>query len=357
MKTRLIYDRRKTATKTKKGQITIEIYENGKRKWISAGISVFPDQWDEKRWVVNHIQSKTINQKLVQLLEDVERAGWSGATMAENGRKVSFLAYFEERISKRSDIRESTRVQHYIVYRKIEEFGALVNFSDLTRQNIKQLDEWLHTMGYMQSNIHKYHKTLRTYIREAIRDELIQKDPYNSIKIDRGQTDNIKYLTKEELKLVEDKEIANKSMRAVRDIFLFQCYTGLAYADMESFDPTKIEDRAGRKLYQATRVKTSQRYSVVLLPKALEILERYGYVLPIISNQKYNARLKILSKVCEIKPLTSHMGRHTFAVQALSRGVRIEMLAKMMGHTDIKTTQIYAKILGEDVVSEFDKLI
>ena len=104
------------------------------------------------------------------------------------------------------------------------------------------------------------------------------------------------------------------------------------------------------------RKKTNEDYFIALMPSAVEILEKYDYQLPIISNMKYNDYLKVVAAMAGVQPLTSHMGRHTFAVYALNKGVPIEVVSKILGHTDIKTTSIYAKIVGKSVLDAFKKI-
>lgn len=131
----------------------------------------------------------------------------------------------------------------------------------------------------------------------------------------------------------------------------------MSYADMFKFDFKNVVEEKGKYVIRDERVKTEEEYFIVLLSPAVEILKKYNYSLPKLSNFQYNQKLKIVADYAKInKSLTSHMGRHSFAVLALNLGVKIENLAKMMGHTDIKTTQIYAKVLNESVKSEFEML-
>ena len=198
---------------------------------------------------------------------------------------------------------------------------------------------------------------MKTYINDAIRSELIEKNPYEGIKIERGKSSIRKYLTEEEIQRIKDAKIASASICRVRDLFLFQCYTGFAYAELAKFDFSTVIQRNGKYIVHDARKKTGEDFYVVLLSPAVEILKKYDFVLPVIDNVPYNLRLKVLAEYAGIdKAITSHMGRHTFAVWCLNNGVKIENLAKMMGHTDIKTTQIYAKVLNEEVEREFDSL-
>ncbi len=218
-------------------------------------------------------------------------------------------------------------------------------------------DEWLHRQPYVQTTIHSYHKYLKIYIHDAMRHELLSEDPYVSVKIERGKSATRKYLDEGELEKIRKALIPHASLSQVRDLFVFQCFTGLAYADLANFDFTKVVERDGRYIVHDTRKKSDEDFYIVLLSPAVEILKRYDYVLPVITNQQYNLRLKAVADYAGLeKNLTSHMARHTFAGICINNGTRIETLAQMMGHTDIKTTQIYAKIFNKTVESAFDEL-
>lgn len=166
-----------------------------------------------------------------------------------------------------------------------------------------------------------------------------------------------KYLTEQELSTIRQAKMGTSTLNKIRDLFVFQCFTGLAYADLAKFDFTGAVERNGKYIVHDVRQKSGENFYIVLLSPAVEILKKYNFKLPLISSQKYNTHLKIVATAAGVdKNLTSHMGRHTFAVYCLNHGVRIETLAKMMGHTDIKTTQLYAKIANSTVEAAFDSL-
>ena len=146
-------------------------------------------------------------------------------------------------------------------------------------------------------------------------------------------------------------------MRHVRDLFLLQCYTGLAYSDLMAFDFKKVQRCREQYILSDVRKKTGMTYTVVLTRQALCIINRYGGELPSFSNQQYNMRLKIVAEAAGInKPVASHWGRRTCGMWLLNKGFPIEIVAKVLGHADIKTTQeAYARVLDETVVREFAK--
>ncbi|MCM1031535.1 MAG: site-specific integrase [Oscillibacter sp.] len=263
----------------------------------------------------------------------------------------------EKRICERQ-MEESTRKQHFVVFRKLQDFKIIQSFSDLTVKNIKLFDDYIRKKISNQSSIHSVHKRLKVYVKEAVQYEFLEKNPYDNFQIARGEASKRKYLTPDELEKIRKAVIPNTSIEGVRDCFVFCCFTGLAFSDLNKFDFEKnVVEVDGKFVIKDTRTKTDTPYNITLLSPAMEILKRYDYHLPKMTNQQYNMRLKIAAQYAGIeKELTSHMARHTFATWALSQGIRIEVVSKMLAHTDIKTTQIYAKILQEDVYKGFDEL-
>lgn len=367
---RFVFDRKHQATKNTKGLVQIEVTSERKRKWISTGIKLYSDQWDNRRMVINSPDMISQNKELTSQLQRIqdwvqelerktEEFEFDKLDRFLSTRLISdkFIDYVDDRINERADIRESTKRAQRKLVNSLKGFGRIIYFSDLTKKNIMAYDEWLHKQNYVQATVHSYHKFMKIYINDAIRAELIDRNPYDGIKIDRGKSGKRKYLTEMEVKAIESAEIATPGLDRVRDLFLFQCYTGFAYAELANFDFTKAVERNGRYIVHDTRQKTGESFYIVLLSPAVAILKKYGFKLPVITNQQYNLQLKAVASFAKLdKPLTSHMGRHTFAVFALNHGVSIENLAKMMGHTDIKTTQIYAHVLNSEVEREFERL-
>ena len=176
------------------------------------------------------------------------------------------------------------------------------------------------------------------------------------------------FLNAEELEVMANKKLVSDRVSQVRDIFLFSCYTGLAYADVKKLKRAEIVTGIdGQKWVYTNRQKTDTSSRIPLLPQAMELMAKYeehpqcvndGLLLPVLSNQKMNSYLKEIADACGInKELTYHIARHTFATTVtLANGVSIESVSKMLGHTNIKTTQHYAKILDMKVAQDMSKL-
>lgn len=351
---KLVFDRKKLATKVHKGLIQIEVKSGSKRKWIGTGVKIHSGEWSDTRYVVSRFDAATLNNNLITQIENIQNwinelrrkneefdFGKLDTFLARKKHSESFIDFLEDRINNRPDLAESTRRSHRKLIHSLAAFKIIRYFSDLTKQNIMAYDEWLHTKNYVQQTIHSYHKFLKTYIHDAIKRDLLTEDLYISIKIDRGKSSLRKYLSEQEMNMVRDCIITDASLSKVRDLFMFQCYTGLAFADLCRFDFSKTVERNGRYVLTSTRQKTGENYYIVLLSPAVEILKKYNFVLPVISNQQYNLRLKIVASIAKLdRSITSHMARHSFAVYCLNHGIQIETLAKMMGHSNINTTQI-----------------
>ncbi|MGN6395664.1 MAG: site-specific integrase [Mucilaginibacter sp.] len=209
----------------------------------------------------------------------------------------------------------------------------------------------------------KYIKNFGKIVRICLANGWIEKDPFLKFKSKVKRVDRV-FLDANELQHIADKEIDTERLAQVRDIFVFSCFTGLAYADVQKLSRQEIVLGPDGELWINTkRRKTDTLSKIPLLPSAVAIIKAYSKrpdvacsdkVLPVLSNQRMNAYLKELAAICGInKPLTFHIARHTFATTVtLANGVPIESVSKMLGHTDIKTTQHYAKVLDMKVAND-----
>lgn len=368
---RFVFDRKKVATKTHKGLVQIEVLSEGKRKWIGTGVKVYSDQWNDRKKIINSVEMIQLNQCLDEQLRVIQN--WINELISKKevfdfdkldrflrytNKSESFVDFVERRIEERGDITESTKASHRTFAASLREFDRIIYFSDLTKANITLYDDWLHAKGYSQPTIYNYHKRNKRYIHEAIKFDLLKNDPYKGERFSRGKHAIRKYLTAEELKKVKDAQIYSETICRVRDLFIFQAYTGISYADLAKFNFKRdVQKRGNKYVILDIRLKTEENYFIVLLSPAMEILKKYDYVLPIISNQQYNLRLKIVADYAGLdRNLTVHMSRHTFATMCLNNGVKMENVSKMLGHTNVRTTQQYAKVLNAEVEKDFEML-
>lgn len=218
------------------------------------------------------------------------------------------------------------------------------------------------TVGIKNNSTVKYMRMFKTACRHAMVMGAIEKNPFDSYSGKLKVTDSV-FLTQKELDIIESKTFGTGRLERVKDIFLFSCYTGYAPVDAAQLDQANIiRDGSGNLWIMARRVKTDIRANVPILPPANKIIEKYNGnqdgLLPSIYNQKMNAYLKEIGDVCGIaKKLTWYVARHTFATTVtLGNGVRIENVSAMMGHTNIRQTQHYAKVMDENVMLDMEKL-
>jgi len=255
--------------------------------------------------------------------------------------------------------------------RHLENFILLkYQLKDISLKEIKPIFIWdfevyLMTTGKCQTNTTaKFMQYFKRIILIARNNGLIAIDPFvnyktHLTKVDRG------YLTQENVEKILKKEFVIKRLELVRDIFIFSCFTGLSYIDVKNLTNKEIRTSFDNNLWIMTkRQKTKVDSNILLLDVPKMIIEKYrdksvnDHVLPILSNQKMNAYLKEIGDLCEIdKELTFHLARHTFATTiTLAKGVPIETVSKMLGHTNIRTTQIYARITDSKISNDMQEL-
>lgn len=233
---------------------------------------------------------------------------------------------------------------------------------------IADYEFYLRSVRKMGNNaVVKHMKMFRKIINICLGNGWMNLDPYLNFKGKFKKVDKA-ILNRAELDLMASKEFASDRLSQVRDTFLFCCFTGLAYSDVQKLEKSQIARGIdGEQWIFSQRTKTKVKSHIPLLPEALQIIDQYkdhplcesrGLVLPVPSNQKMNDYLKEIAVICGIdKVLTSHVARHTFATTiTLQNGVPIESVSKMLGHTNIRTTQIYAKILDTKVSEDMQAL-
>lgn len=247
-----------------------------------------------------------------------------------------------------------------------------IDVKKLNYEFIENYEFWLKSVRNCDHNTTvKYLSNFKKIVHICMKNGWIDRDPFVGFKMTKREVER-PFLVEEELVRIIEHHFVMPRMRQVRDIFIFCCYTGLAYADVQKLTREEITTGIdGEKWIWTSRQKTDTTTRVPLLPRALVILDRYkedpqclnkGRLLPVLSNQKMNGYLKEIADQCAItKKMTFHTARHTFATTVtLSNGVPIETVSKMLGHRNLKTTQHYAKILdlkvSEDMMNLRNKL-
>ena len=239
-----------------------------------------------------------------------------------------------------------------------------ISIKEITPMLITDFELYLRTAckcGY--NTTAKFMQFFKRIIIIARNNGILVNDPFASYKIRLEKVDR-GYLTEDEIKIILKKEMVSERLEHVRDLFIFACFTGLAYIDVYNLAPENIVTLNGKQWIMTKRQKTSVETNVLLLDIPKSIIAKYsgktyrdGKLFPMLTNQKLNSYLKEIADICGIKKnLTFHLARHTFATMSLSKGVPIESVSKMLGHTNIKTTQIYARITNKKIEHDMDEL-
>lgn len=193
---------------------------------------------------------------------------------------------------------------------------------------------------------------LKTFIKFGMDNSHIEVNPFQNIKISRGE-EIVEYLTEEELLRIKNKPMPCKRLEDVKNCFLFQACSGLSYCDMAALSAEDIQEENSTYYINKNRIKTGIEYTAVILPMGVDIIKHYEGKLPVLSNQKYNSYLKEIETVCGLeKSLHSHLARKTYATMLLAKNIPYATIAKTLGHTQIKQTMHYAKVLKANLLQE-----
>jgi site-specific recombinase XerD len=367
---------------------------HGQRFELSTGIFIDPVIWNEEKQqvkgrteevkILNSRLDKTVS-RVQDIYNQLESKGEPFSVMqvknklrGVSGEKgvLEILDTIINGIERRigNDYSEGTLKHYKTTYSRLSEFikirfgrtDLLLSMIDFDFLN--SFDLYLKTDLWLKPNTAlTYHKHLKKVLNTAIAMNLLSINPYGSFKVKRNETHR-DYLTLQELDHLERKKFFTVRMDIIRDVFVFACYTGLAYAELQKLSDDHIHiGNDGEAWIIIDRTKTDIRCRVPLLPKAKAVLNKYKNfpqsenkrrLLPIHSNQKMNEYLKELATICGInKNLSMHVARHTFATSVtLSNGVPLETVSKMLGHTSIKTTQIYARIVDSKISADMKGL-
>lgn len=378
-----------------KSSIYVRFTFKNKRVELSTGIFVSQDHWDD---IKQHVREKipgarVLNDRIDKMKTEIQdifnqlRSSNEEFDVTDVKNKLVnneeskgilfvFDYYLNSIISKLNKGYSMETYKHYKSSRKrLAEFiNTHYKKSDIPIQSIdyKFLDSFdvfiKKDFNNHQNTAWNYHKHLRRVLNLAISLDYIDKNPYSKFKVGLDETHR-EILSMEELQRLEDKSIHIERLSVVRDIFIFACYTGLSFSDIAKLSRIHLQHGVdGKEWIIIDRSKTNTRCRIPILPKVKEILKKYeGYpkisnkdiLLPVLTNQKMNSYLKELGDICDInKNITMHIARHTFATSVtLGNGVPIETVSKILGHTSLKTTQIYAKVLDKKISEDMDLLL
>lgn len=375
--------------------IYLRITVDGKPREITTKRHVEPEKWNSATQKVNgnteevkalNSYLKTLEQEVFEtqhfLIKDkttVTTEALKNKLQGVEERPMLLVPIFKEHNRKMKELvgheyAAGTLQRYETSLKHIQQFLAWkykvsdVDIRKIDHSFVTEFEFFLRSVRKCANNSTvKYIKNFGKIIRICLDSRWIDRDPFSNFKSKLVEVKRI-YLTEEELQAVVDKKFSNIRLSKIRDIFVFSCFTGLAYADAKKLDKSQIvKGIDGENWIYTSRQKTDSQCNIPLLPVAQSILDRYvndpvcinkGLLLPVLSNQKMNEYLKEIATLCDInKDFTFHTARHTFATTVtLTNGVPIESVSKMLGHKTIKTTQHYAKILNSKVSEDMKAL-
>ena len=370
----------------KKGEspIGIRVFLNGVKKYFGAtGCFVPLDLWDNE---TDRVKGRTTNARAINMtLNEIEMKITEITKVHEDDQAfcadkllsiyqgkvkdiLDFIDFYDDFVntveqqigrgkSKATAQKYRATMNHFINFLRNKYGWKTISPHDMTPAIISAFNVYLRTVAKMQENTAtKTLKSLKTVTIQAQKVGFLDHDPFLNLRfhlkpVDRG------FLSEDEIDTLMSKKFDVLRLEQVRDIFVFSCFTGLAYIDVSNLTEDNIVTLDGQEWIMTKRQKTGITENVPILDVAHDIIEKYrgskerkGHLLPILSNQKMNAYLKEIADLCGInKNLTYHMARHTYATLLLSKGVPMETVSKLLGHTNIKTTQIYARITNKKI--------
>ena len=355
--------------------VQAEALLNQRKVYFKTNIYLKPEHWDKQTsQVCNHPQANDLNTMLFEFvlhLQAIELSFWKrgipvtlsllkDAIKKDKPVNVTFPVFAKIYVQE-SDRKRSTKENLLTTITVLQEFRPGLDFKDITYTFLKDFEVHLKEKGNSVNTVAKHMRQLRTLVNEAINQGYIPSDAYPfrkfKIKQEKGRKE---FLTPDELRKLENLQVSDKRLRHVLDAFLFCCYTGLRYSDFCQLTPENIIRVNGKRWLYFKSVKTDVeiRLPLHLLfeGKALAVLERYDIVTdfakigPNSEANKYLAQLAALARIR--KHITYHTARHTCATLLVHQGVPITTVQKLLGHTSVRTTEVYSEVLSNTIIRD-----
>ena len=387
--TSIIFDRKGKAGNEKEGMLEVRITIDRKSYYISTGIRVLRKHWagavvvrPDADALNNRLGMivRRVNEKINEFIEQrkpidvaiIKHSIYDGTSTTEKG---DYLLEWMKMAIEMLNVKEDTRKHYWLLYDRVKEYGKLRTFGDLTVENVYKWNAWLKTIRgrnfqrkgqpddevpfISEGTIHNYHKDFKALLRRAVKIGILDKSPYDRLvgEFTPPEDDDVEYLTEEQIMtIVNTHPVVGSQMETVRDLFVIQMFTGLSYSDMQALDVKSFHKEGGAWVSKGKRIKTGVPYVGHLLPPVVEVLDRHGWQVPQMTNQKYNFLLKTFGSVIGIEGLHTHLARHTFATYMLSNDSKVQNVMRMMGHKRIQQTMKYAAVLAKDVHEDYDNV-
>lgn len=354
--------------------VQAEALLNQRKVYFKTNIYLKPEHWDKQTsQVCNHPQANDLNTMLFEFvlhLQAIELSFWKrgipvtlsllkDAIKKDKPVNVTFPVFARIYVQE-SDRKRSTKENLMTTVTVLQEFRPGLDFKDITYTFLKDFEVHLKEKGNSVNTVAKHMRQLRTLVNEAINQGYIPSDAYPfrkyKIKQEKGRKE---FLTPDELKKLENLDV-DKKLRHVLDAFLFCCYTGLRYSDFCQLTPENIIRVNGKRWLHFKSVKTDVeiRLPLHLLfeGKVLAVLERYDIVTDFAKigpNSEANKHLAQLATLARIrKHITYHTARHTCATLLVHQGVPITTVQKLLGHTSVRTTEVYSEVLSNTIIRD-----
>lgn len=391
----LLFYVKKTKGNSEKSTIYMRITIDGKRCEISTGKTIKTTEWNSKmgKMLGRSSYSKTLNSFLESLRtkmfesynylfnsrKEISPESLKNRFLGVDERKVTLMEVFKDHNSQIKELigkgfakgtwdRYETSLRHTQQFMMWKYNISDIYVNEINPAFISDYEFFLRTVRNCANNSAvKYIKNFKKIINICLDNEWMIRNPFANYKSKVIITDAI-FLTENELEKIKNKAFSTERLRTVRDIFLFCCFTGLAYSDVQKLCKNNIVVGSNNERWiKILRTKTNIEASIPILPFAEEILKRYKTnikcineekLLPVYSNQKMNEYLKEIASLCELDfNISFHTARHTFATTiTLNNGVPIETVSKMLGHTNVRITQHYAKIQDRKISEDMTLL-
>ena len=374
IKYRLVYNRKKQLNRQGTALVQVEALLNQRKVYFRTNLYLKPEHWNSRNAQVdNHPQAHDLNSMLFEFilhLQAIELSLWKrgipvtlsllkDAIKKDKPVNVTFPVFARTYVQE-SDRKRSTKENLLTTVTVLQEFRPGIDFKDITYTFLRDFEVHLKEKGNSVNTIAKHLRQLRTLVNEAINQGYIPSDAYPfrkyKIKQEKGRKE---FLTPDELKRLENLDV-DKKLRHVLDAFLFCCYTGLRFSDFCQLSPANFIKVNGKRWLHFTSVKTGVelRLPLHLLfeGKALAVLERYDIVTdfakigPNSEANKYLAQLATLARIR--KHITYHTARHTCATLLVHQGVPITTIQKLLGHTSVRTTEVYSEVLSNTIIRD-----
>ncbi len=371
---RLVYNRKNHLNKQGTALVQVEASLNQRKVYFKTNVYLRPEHWDKQTsQVIDHLQANDLNAMLFEYilhLQAIELSFWKrgipatlsllkDAIKKNTPINVTFTVFAKEYV-KHSDRRQSTKDNLITTINVLQEFRPGLDFKDITYTFLKDFETYLREKGNGVNTVAKHLRQLRTLVNEAINQGYIHADAYPfrkfKIKQEKGRHE---FLTPDELRKLENLEVEDNKLRHVLDAFLFCCYVGLRFSDFCQLTPANFIRVNGQKWLHFKSIKTGieLRLPLHLLfeGKALTILDRYKIeeFASLGCNSDVNKYLAQIAGMARIKKhITYHTARHTCATLLIHQGVPITTVQKLLGHTSVKTTEIYSEVLSSTILRD-----